>query len=133
MGPSRMTEAVSTPWHLTGSSDGRLLQTGGGTGELTLSPAGCDHSASSQPVPKSQSLVLLPKPRASAQGPQAQPKSSQGQDFYLENHSHCKPLKAGTTQDLSSSRKSLPPAPCYSLPYIIFHVRAHKCCCGSPA
>lgn len=26
-----------------------------------------------------------------------------------------------------------PPAPCYSLPYIIFHVRAHKCCCGSPA
>ena len=42
---------------------------------------------------------------------------------------HSKHRKAGTTRELSSSRKSLPPAPCYSLPYIIFHVRAHKCCC----
>ena len=40
------------------------------SGERLVPSLGClDPSASSQPVPKAESLVLLPKPRAWAQGP----------------------------------------------------------------
>lgn len=78
-----MTKTVSTP-------DGHLVQVVGSTGELALSLQ-LRHSQ-------------YQRPRALAQWPH-------DQDFYLENHLYCKDLRAGSTQELSSSRKSLPPSP----------------------
>lgn len=57
-------------------------------------------------------VVLTIQPRHSQyQRPRALAQWPHDQDFYLENQLYCKDLRAGSTQELSSSRKSLPPSP----------------------
>lgn len=83
----------------------------GGLGELTPSLGCSDHSASLQPVPKAESLVLLPKPRALVQGPLGPAQESQGSGF-LPGESL--PLPGSETRSHTGVlifQEALPPAP----------------------